>query len=245
MYDYDFIHDIVNTSPVVHVAFPPALGGNADPFPALLPMIGCMAKYSPDGDDEGDESRDLYLHGYVSSRIMRLSTTAVNGNGADEGLPLTVSATIVDGLVLSLTPNSHSYNYRSAVLHGYGEPVIDQDEKIWAMREITNKVLAERWENTRTPPTPTEMKTTNILKVRIQSASGKHRHGGPHDDKHDLKDDAMRSKVWTGVVPVWEQRGLPVQAGDGSVEKVPAYVTQALERTNRERKAKAEEGMNE
>ena len=39
------------------------------------------------------------------------------------GLAITIAATKVDGIVLSLTPNSHSYNYRSAVLFGYGSLV--------------------------------------------------------------------------------------------------------------------------
>ena len=38
----------------------------------------------------------------------------------EKGLAVTIAATKVDGIVLSLTPNSHSYNYRSAVLFGYG-----------------------------------------------------------------------------------------------------------------------------
>lgn len=62
--------------------------------------------------------RDCYLHGYVSSGIMKQA----RGN-ADSGLAITIAATKVDGIVLSLTPNSHSYNYRSAVLFGYGSLV--------------------------------------------------------------------------------------------------------------------------
>ncbi|RYP62596.1 hypothetical protein DL771_009675 [Monosporascus sp. 5C6A] len=34
----------------------------------------------------------------------------------EEGTPITLGASHIDGLALSLTPNSHSYNYRSAVL---------------------------------------------------------------------------------------------------------------------------------
>lgn len=41
----------------------------------------------------------------------------------ESGLAITIAATKVDGIVLSLTPNSHSYNYRSAVLFGYGSLV--------------------------------------------------------------------------------------------------------------------------
>lgn len=61
-------------------------------------------------------------------------------------------ATHVDGLVLALTPNNHSYNYRSAVLHGYATQVTQTEEKVWAMERITNGVVPDRWENTRVPP---------------------------------------------------------------------------------------------
>ena len=58
--------------------------------------------------------RDCYLHGYVSAGIMNQARKSENG------LAVTIGATKVDGIVLSLTPNSHSYNYRSAVLFGHG-----------------------------------------------------------------------------------------------------------------------------
>lgn len=242
-YDYNFIHSVVNEAASAHVAFPPSLANDdaADPFPALLPMIGVMGKY-PEAEDYSaeDEALDLYLHGYVSSRLMRLSSNASNDSEA-EGLPLTVSATLVDGIVLSLTPNSHSYNYRSAVLHGYGMPVTDQAEKVWAMEQITNKVLPQRWENSRIPPTKTEMTTTNILRVRVVSASGKERKGGPNDDRHDLKNEEMRERVWTGVVPIWEHKGAPLKAETESKEKVPEYITSEVEHDNMERRQRANE----
>jgi hypothetical protein len=44
---------------------------------------------------------------------------------------------------------------------------------MWAMEKITNSVVADRWDNTRVPPNKTEMTSTQILKVRIVSASAK------------------------------------------------------------------------
>lgn len=58
----------------------------------------------------------------------------------------------MDGLVLALTPNNHSYNYRSAILNGYATPVVDIPEKLWAMEKITNGVVPDRWNNSRVPP---------------------------------------------------------------------------------------------
>jgi hypothetical protein len=73
-------------------------------------MIGQMGLF-PGDESRDDSSRKCYLHGYVSSRLMKLADDAVKRG--EEGLPLYVAATKVDGFVLSLTPNSHNYNYRS------------------------------------------------------------------------------------------------------------------------------------
>ena len=72
--------------------------------------------------------------------------------GGQNGLPVSIAATKVDGIVLSLTPNSHSYNYRSAILFGYATLVTNKEKKLWAMKLITNSILPGRWENTRVPP---------------------------------------------------------------------------------------------
>ncbi|KAG4220936.1 hypothetical protein PC116_g30585, partial [Phytophthora cactorum] len=82
-----------------------------------------MGSFDRPSADTGDVL-ELYLHGYVSSRFINLSRNASKqgegeGEKAEEGLPICVAASQVDGLVLSLTPNSHSYNYRSATLFGH------------------------------------------------------------------------------------------------------------------------------
>jgi nitroimidazol reductase NimA-like FMN-containing flavoprotein (pyridoxamine 5'-phosphate oxidase superfamily) len=148
---------------------------------------------------------------------MRLGNSSPTG---EEGLPLTVAATHLDGLVLALTPNHHSYNYRSAILHGFATPVTDAEEKIWAMEKITNSVVDDRWANTRVPPTKTEMTSTQILKVRIIDASAKVRAGPPGDDRADLKNDELRAKTWIGVIPTWTTFGQPVPSPENRVAKV-------------------------
>lgn len=180
-------------------------------------MIGFMGSFS-DSNASLSEPLDLYLHGYISSRLCRLGATSPTGE--EEGLPLTVAATHLDGLVLALTPNHHSYNYRSAILHGFATPVTDADEKLWAMEKITNGVVDDRWANSRIPPTKTEMTSTQILKVRIVDASAKVRSGWPGDDRNDLKNDELRAKTWIGVVPTYLKYGEPVASPENRVKKV-------------------------
>ena len=187
-------------------------------------MIGVMGSYEFPSSDMS-EPQDCYLHGYVSSRIMRLA------KASGEGLPVCIAATKVDGLVLSLTPNSHSYNYRSAVLYGHAKLVENIDEKVWAMKLVTNSVVPSRYENSRNPPDGAEMQSTNILRVTIVSGSGKIREGGPHDEAKDEKRDDVTSSTWVGVVPVYETLGRPVPAASNKVESLPEYLKTYVDET--------------
>lgn len=153
---------------------------------------------------------------------MKLAESSTAGE-SPRGLPITIAATKVDGMVLTLTPFSHSYNYRSAVLFGYGTVVTDEEEKLWAMKLLTNSVVPGRWEYTRTPDKG-ELASTSILKVRIVSGSGKIRDGGTGDDKKDLKRDDLVDNIWTGVVPVWQTVGEPVPGRVNRVSDVPEHV---------------------
>lgn len=121
---------------MVHVSFPASPDPDSDPFPAILPMIGVMASFSSPDSPELDQPLDLYLHGYVSSRFMRLGSKKSNGDPMEDddddiesGLPVSVAASQVHGFILALTPNHHSYNYSSAILHGYATPVTSTAEK--------------------------------------------------------------------------------------------------------------------
>ncbi|OQU97716.1 hypothetical protein CLAIMM_03606 [Cladophialophora immunda] len=148
------------------------------------------------------------------------------------GLPICVAATKVDGLVLSLTPNSHSYNYRSAVLQGFAKPVETDDEKLYAMQLITNKVVDGRWENTRVPPDNVEMTSTTILRVKVETGSGKIRQGGPHDEAKDENRSDITERVWTGVVPVYEAFDTPIPSDTNKVKDLPSYLDSYVSETN-------------
>ncbi|KAJ4385890.1 hypothetical protein N0V85_008009 [Neurospora sp. IMI 360204] len=234
-YSLETIHGIINSSPFINVAFQ----DSTSPFPAVLPMIGQMGSFSRPSADLGDVL-DLYLHGYVSSRLMNLSR-----DSSSEGIPLTLTATLLDGYVLSLTPNSHSYNYRSAILFGFGVPVTDPAEKLWAMELVTNSVVPQRYQNTRTPPNNAEMQSTSLLKVKIKAGSAKIRSGEPHDERGDLNDEKLRQKTWVGVVPAWTVFGEPVGGSYNKVEKVPGYLEEWRVEGNEERRREAYEAVKE
>lgn len=190
-------------------------------------MIGTMASWDYPSADVG-EPLDCYLHGYVSSGIMKRARSTTEG----KGVPATIAATKVDGIVLSLTPNSHSYNYRSAILFGYGQLVDDPEEKLWAMEQVTNSVVPGRWEETRTPPDGAEMASTVILKVKVTSGSGKIRTGGPGDEKKDTENEVLTKRVWTGVLPICEVLGEPVNGGAGQLSAIPQHIVEFRQQMN-------------
>lgn len=191
-------------------------------------MVGIAASFDHPSASLG-EPLDIYVHGYVSSRLMNHSRPSSDANGTDatpeyKGLPVTVSATKVDGLVLTLSPYTHDINYRSVALFGYANVVTSNEEKLWAMEEITNGVLRDRWRHTRIPPDGAEMQSTSILKVSIIGGSGKIRVGGPRDEMKDFNREELRDQIWTGVVPVYEHFGEPVPGKTNRVKDVPAHV---------------------
>jgi len=208
----------------------------SSPFPTILPMIGALGSFSRPSADITDV-QDLYLHGYISSRLVNQSRSP----SQPEGLPVCVSASHVDGLVLSLTPYSHNYNYRSATLFGHAALVTDPDEKLFAMRLITDSVVPGRWAGSRTPPDAGEVASTGVLKVKIAAGSAKVRVGGPTDGKADLADEALRERVWTGVVPVYTVYGEPVASEYNGVERLPGYIAEYVADVNEETRRQAVE----
>lgn len=196
-------------------------------------MIGQLGSFDRPSADLG-HPLDLYLHGYVSARVMNLARARPHANG----LPVCVSAAHNDGLVLALSAFSHSYNYRSAVLFGYATLVEDKEERLYAMQLITDSVVPKRWENTRLPPTNAELQSTSILKVKIESGSAKIRDGSCGDEKHDLDDPAVVGAYWTGVLPVYQVIGDPVPGPYNKLD-TPAYMSDFIDEFNRDSRARS------
>ncbi len=137
----------------------------------------------------------VYLHGSVGSFYMR--------ELAEKKLPVCISVTHIDGLVLARSAFHHSVNYRSVVLFSHAEKVVDQAELYEALEVFTNKMQPGRWEDVR-KPTDGEWKATMVIVFNIEEASAKIRVGPPKDDDEDYALD-----IWAGVVPLQTKR-MPV-----------------------------------
>jgi nitroimidazol reductase NimA-like FMN-containing flavoprotein (pyridoxamine 5'-phosphate oxidase superfamily) len=124
------------------------------------------------------------------------------------GAPACLTVTHLDGLVIARSAFESSMNYRSVVVLGRCE-VLDGDEKLAALRVLTDHLTPGRWDAAR-PMRTSEVAATLVLALPLDEFSVKSRDGGPNDDE-----DAQWP-IWAGHVPVHQVAGAPVPA-DASV----------------------------
>jgi hypothetical protein len=82
------------------------------------------------------------------------------------------------------------------------------------------------------------MQSTNILKVKIVSASAKISAGSTTDDKSDMENSELVNSTWTGVLPVYQTIGDPMP-GPYNTAEVPEHVADFVNETNEERKQRS------
>jgi len=115
-----------------------------------------------------------------------------------------VTVTLIDGLVLARSIFNHSMNYRSVVVLGTGTAIEDREEKLTALRLLSEHIVPGRWSEVR-QPNEKELKATTILRVPIQEFSAKVREGPVIDDEEDYA-----FPVWAGVLPLNLVPGDPI-----------------------------------
>jgi nitroimidazol reductase NimA-like FMN-containing flavoprotein (pyridoxamine 5'-phosphate oxidase superfamily) len=135
----------------------------------------------------------LYLHG----------SSANSSIAAGNGQEVCVTVTHLDGLVCARSVFNHSMNYRSAMVFGVARLVTDPEEKLLALRAITEHLVPGQWSYVR-QPSKKELAATSALALPLTEASVKIRSGGPSDEQEDYEQD-----LWAGVVPVTTGFGEP------------------------------------
>lgn len=175
-YDKETVHRILDAGYICHIGF--TIGNQ----PYVIPNA-----YGREGDT-------IYLHGAVGNRML---------NQLEKGIPVCVTVTHIDGIVLARSAMHHSFNYRSAVLFGTARLVPD-DQKEHALFIITEQILKGRWDEVRNP-NEQELKATKVLAMEIEEASAKIRTGPPKDDEADYD-----LPVWAGVLPLQTVAGKAV-----------------------------------
>ncbi len=168
-YDKDTVFRILDAGLVAHVAFV------QDAAPGVVPMM-----YGRDGET-------IYLHGARKARVIRLLA---------ETEQACLNVTLLDGIVFARSTFNSSMNYRSVTVFGSPRLIEGNNEKLRAMRLISEHTMAGRWDEVRDSH-EREVKMTGVIEFAIESASAKISTGKPEDEEEDYK-----IPVWAGVLPI-------------------------------------------
>jgi nitroimidazol reductase NimA-like FMN-containing flavoprotein (pyridoxamine 5'-phosphate oxidase superfamily) len=173
-HDINDLHSILDSGLVAHIGYV------RDGYPLIIPM-----NYVRDGDT-------VLMHG---------STGAGLNKAARSGVKLSMTVTLIDGLVYEYSLFNSTVNYRSAMAFGEAMPVTDNTEKERAVRMLSERLMPRRWDETPLP-TRKELAATYILRLPLDRASVKIRKGGPSYEPVE--------GLWTGHVPITTELGQPV-----------------------------------
>ena len=191
------LYDVLDASLICHLAVV------VDGVPLALPTVFGV---DPDGPDRGGT---LYVHGSVASRSL------VQAPGQD----VSVTMTVLDGIVLARSGFNHSMNYRSAVVVGRPRRVTDDLERSRALDLLVDHVARGRAATLRRP-TRKELAATVVLALPLHEASVKRRAGDPLDEEFDVE----AGGVWAGVLPLRVAGAEPVTSADVADVPVPEHV---------------------
>lgn len=179
-YDRESVHAILDAAMLCHIAY------IIDGQPYCTPTAFWR---------EGDK---LYWHGSSASRMLRVQKP---------GLPVCLTVTHLDSLVLARCGFNHSVDYRSAMCFGQAHIIEDLDEKARALDLMIERFYPGRNATLR-PSTAQELKATMVIGMEIEEASGKIRNKGVGDEEEDY------------ALPIYAAR-FPVTQVLGAAEPCP------------------------
>jgi nitroimidazol reductase NimA-like FMN-containing flavoprotein (pyridoxamine 5'-phosphate oxidase superfamily) len=168
-YDREAINQILDEGFICHVGF--AVDGRPFVIPTGYARMG----------------EKLFIHGSQASRMLRT---------LEQGIDVCLTVTLIDGLVLARSAFHHSMNYRSVVVFGNARVVDNREEKLEALRTLSDHMIPGRWNDVR-EPTERELQLTTVLSLPLTEASAKVRTGPPIDDEEDYE-----LPIWAGVIPL-------------------------------------------
>jgi len=173
-YDRETVHAILDEGFICHVAF--TIDGQPYALPTGYARVG----------------ETIYLHGSSGSRI-----------GLQPDMPVCVTVTLLDGLVLARAAFHHSFNYRSTMVLGRTRLVTNPKEKDEVLSALVEHIVPGRGADAR-PGDGKELAATAVLAVPLEEVSAKVRSGPPKDEEEDYA-----LPVWAGVLPLALTPGAP------------------------------------
>ena len=173
-FDKATVYEILDSAMLAHIAY----------------VIDGQPFCTPTGFWREDDS--LYWHGSSASRMIRSQSA---------GVPVCVTVTHFDAIVLARSGFHHSVNYRSVMAFGTARLVDDEGEKRRLMDRFVDRLFPGRSGEIR-PPTAQEMKATSFVVMPMDQASGKIRSTHVSDDEEDYS-----LPVWTARIPLRQVLG--------------------------------------
>lgn len=153
------------------------------------------------------EGRKLYWHGSAASRMIKAQAS---------GLPVCLTVSHVDGLVLARSGIAHSMNYRSVMVFGRARQVEGLEAKRLAMNAFIDRLYPGR--SAELPPVrDNEIKQIDLVEMTIEEASAKRRDGGSNHGP-----DPTQGALWSGVIPITTQIGRRMADADMSAGLQPS-----------------------
>jgi nitroimidazol reductase NimA-like FMN-containing flavoprotein (pyridoxamine 5'-phosphate oxidase superfamily) len=137
----------------------------------------------------------LYIHGSVGSHFIR---------ELEKGIPVCITVTLMDALVVAKSAFHHSVNYRSVVLFAQAEKIEGYEQQVEVLKWFTEKMVPDSWDYLR-PIKENEVRKTTVLAFDISQASAKVRTGMPVDEEED-----QVLPIWSGLIPLNNARLSPV-----------------------------------
>lgn len=174
-YDKATVHAILDAALICHIAY------TIDGRPYCTPTAFWR------------EGEHLYWHGSSASRAIR---------SQNKGLPVCVTVTHVDALVMARSGFHHSINYRSVMAFGTAHAITDEATKLHLLDNFIDRIYPRRSKLIR-QPTPQEFKATTLMGMEMEQVSGKIR------DKHvaDEEEDYEGVPAWSSLYPVTQVIG--------------------------------------
>ena len=190
-YDRDSVFAILDAALMCHVGYV------IDGLPYVTPTLFWR------------EGERLYWHGSSASRMLRTQA---------KGIPVCLTVSHIDGLILARCAFRHSLNYRSVMAFGTAAIVDDPAEKEAGFNAFIERVYPGRTAIMR-PISKQEMKATSLVGMTIDEVAAKVRADGPLDLEEDYAADC-----WAGTVPIAQVIGVPIPD-----QRVPPHVAAAPE----------------
>lgn len=223
-YKRETVHEILKEGYVCHVGFNYTEKNTqeSDPYPVVLPTLYGIDTTTPEV---------LYLHGSIDARLYQTACDTVT---YPDGVPVCLTVSLVDHMVVGARAFWNAVYYRSVMVYGTVTPVTDANEIMHALKSHVEHMFKGRWNDTR-HPNERELASVGVLSLSLKEASAKVQDGtrmikfdddGPPGKGSLEYEEESPPTHWAGVIPVCQGYATPqpnaetIKAGI----KIPEYL---------------------